>query len=175
MNVLFLILLSTLALKADPRINSWFTADSGAYARIFETTADETAGNAVTVWDRGQGVQAQSTYAGIHEISSSANWVYLRSTGLASHTMGPWYLNEAKTNLFPNYPANTGVIYRIPRTPNVPAHRARRARRVGRMPVVRAVVRRSCLRVACFTAHVRPRRGRWSKARAQQRGWGRRA
>ncbi|MDB4669844.1 YHYH protein, partial [bacterium] len=124
MKTLFLILFSTLVLKADPRISSWFTADSGSYARIFETTADETAGNAVTTWDRGQGVQAQSTYAGIHEISSSANWVYLRSTGLASHTMGPWYLNEAKTNLFPNYPANTGVIYRIPRTPTVPANKS---------------------------------------------------
>ena len=124
MKTLFLILFSTLVLKADPRISSWFTADSGSYARIFETTADETAGNAVTTWDRGQGVQAKSTYAGIHEISSSANWVYLRSTGLASHPMGPWYLNEAKTNLFPNYPANTGVIYRIPRTPIVPANKS---------------------------------------------------
>ena len=70
MKTLFLILFSTLALKAGPRISSWFTADSGSYARIFETTADETTGNAVTTWDRGQGVQAQSTYAGIHEILS---------------------------------------------------------------------------------------------------------
>jgi hypothetical protein len=34
--------------------------------------------------------------------------------------MGPWYLNAAKTNLFPNYPSNTARIYRFPRTPTIP-------------------------------------------------------
>jgi hypothetical protein len=29
-------------------------------------------------------------------------------------------LNAAKTNLFPNYPANTAKIYRLPRTPTIP-------------------------------------------------------
>jgi hypothetical protein len=35
--------------------------------------------------------------------------------------MGPWYLNAAKTQFFPNYPANARVLYRIPRSPTVPA------------------------------------------------------
>jgi len=31
--------------------------------------------------------------------------------------MGPWYLNEAKTRNFPNFPSNTATTYRIPRNP----------------------------------------------------------
>jgi hypothetical protein len=35
--------------------------------------------------------------------------------------MGPWYLDAAKTQNFPNFPSNTATIYRIPRTPVIPA------------------------------------------------------
>lgn len=104
----------------DPQITSWFTDASGKYARIFETLDDQNNANAVTTWSRGQGTQSLPTYAGIHEVSYSDDWVYIRSTGLGSHIMGPWYLNSAKTNLFPNYPANSAVLYRIPRSPTVP-------------------------------------------------------
>lgn len=107
-------------LSADPKLTSWFTANSGQYARIYQTTAAETAGTKSTTWTRGQGTQANPVYADVHEIAYSANWVYLRSSGLASHTMGPWYLNAAKTTNFPNFPANTAVTYRIPRTPTIP-------------------------------------------------------
>ena len=114
----FCILVSaSISLSADPRSSSWFTDYSGAYARIYETLADETNRNAVTTWRRGAGVQATPTYAGIHEVSYTDDWVYIRSTNLASHIMGPWYLNEGKTNLFPNYPDNQSVLYRIPRNP----------------------------------------------------------
>jgi hypothetical protein len=106
---------------ADPRVDSWFTADSGKYARIYPTLADELAGNSATTWSRGQGTQLLPVYAGVREVLSSANWVYIRSSGLASYVMGPWYLNTAKTQLFPNYPANTRVIYRVPRNPVAPA------------------------------------------------------
>ena len=116
--------LGTVAVSAaDPRIDSWFTRDSGVYARIYRTTADETEGNAVTTWSRGAGVQSLPIYAGVREVSSSASWVYIRSSGLASYVMGPWYLNTAKTQLFPNYPANQHVTYRIPRNPTAPASR----------------------------------------------------
>jgi hypothetical protein len=101
--------------SAEPRIQSWFTDNSGQYARLYQTSAEEATGPAVTTWNRGQGLQAQPTYAGVHEVSSDATDVYIRSTGLASYIMGPWHLNAAKTNLFPNYPANTATIYRRPR------------------------------------------------------------
>jgi hypothetical protein len=112
---------------ADPHLTSWHTADSGEYARIYQTTAAESARTSSTTWSRGQGTQSSPTYAGIKQISSSANWVYIRATGLASHLMGPWYLDTAKTQNFPNFPnfpANTAKIYRIPRTPAIPATKA---------------------------------------------------
>jgi hypothetical protein len=119
--LLGMFVLTSDALAADPRVDSWFTQNSGQYARIYRTTADESAGTSVTTWTRGQGTQSLPVYAGVREIYSSADWVYIRSSGLASYVMGPWYLNAAKTQLFPNYPANTRVLYRIPRQPTVPA------------------------------------------------------
>ena len=109
------------SLSADPLLTSWFTTDSGQYARIFQSTANETAGTTFTTWSRGTGVQTNPTYAGVSEIVHSASWVYIRTTGLASHVMGPWYLDAAKTMNFPNFPSNTATIYRIPRTPTLPA------------------------------------------------------
>ena len=118
--VLALALFSTAA-HADPQLTSWFTADSGQYARIYQSTAAETAGTVSKTWSRGSGVQTSPTYAGVSEIVYSASWVYIRTTGLASHIMGPWYLDAAKTQNFPNFPSNTATIYRIPRTPAIPA------------------------------------------------------
>ena len=120
-----LILLASLTLAviahADPQLASWYTADSGQYARLYQSTAAETAGTVSKTWSRGTGVQSNPTYAGVSEIVSSANWVYIRTTGLAGHIMGPWYLDAAKTQNFPNFPSNTASIYRIPRTPAIPA------------------------------------------------------
>ena len=106
---------------ADPQLTSWYIADSGQYARIYQTTAAETARTASTTWSRGSGTQTNPTYSGVSEIVYSASWVYIRTSGLGSHVMGPWYLDVAKTQNFPNFPSNTATIYRIPRTPTVPA------------------------------------------------------
>jgi hypothetical protein len=46
----------------------------------------------------------------VHEIDYSANWVYVKNTGLASYVMGPW--NN------PNWPKNQATstsVYRLPR------------------------------------------------------------
>ena len=106
---------------ADPQLTSWYTADSGQYARIYQSTAAETARTASTTWSRGSGTQTNPTYAGVSEVVYSTSWVYIRTTGLGSHVMGPWYLDAGKTQNFPNFPSNTATIYRIPRTPTVPA------------------------------------------------------
>lgn len=120
--VLLVLSLTGLSVNAEPLLTSWFTDLSGRYARIYETIEDQNNQNAVTVWNRGQGVQALPTYAGVNEISFTATDVYIRTTGLGFHIMGPWYGDEAKTNLFPNYPANRATIYRFPRSPaNPPA------------------------------------------------------
>ena len=105
----------------DPRVTSWLVQPSGRYARLFENDAAKNAGAAVTTWSRGQGVQSAPAYAGVLQVSYSDTWVYLRSSGLGYHVMGPWYLNAAHTQMFPNFPANQNVLYRIPRTPSVPA------------------------------------------------------
>jgi hypothetical protein len=116
--------LAPLAAQADPLISSWYTEESGAYARIYQTTADEAAGNSVTSWSHGRGNQAQPTYAGVHQIDASNDWVYIHSTGLAAgHVMGPWYLNAAKTQIFPNYPSNISAIFRFPRLPIIPVNK----------------------------------------------------
>ena len=120
-----LVLLTQGAAVADPLLTSWFTANSGKYARIFTTIANETSGTTSTTWSRGTGVQTNPAYSDVNEINYSTNWVYIRTTGLASHLMGPWYLNEANTNLFPNYPSNTATVYRIPRNPTVPVTKTR--------------------------------------------------
>ena len=108
------------SLSGDARYTSWYTEGSKQYARIYQTTSDETIRNASTTWNRGQGNQLLPVYVGIHEVCYSDDWVYVRATGLGSHIMGPWYLNEAKTNLFPNYPSNRATLYRLPRNPTVP-------------------------------------------------------
>jgi arylsulfatase A-like enzyme len=118
--LLILLALSSAAAE-DALLTSWMKDGSGRYARIFQSTTAESSGSAVTTWSRGQGIQSQPTYAGVHEVSSSANWVYIRTTGLGRHIMGPWYLNAAKTQDFPNFPANRAAIYRLPRNPTVPA------------------------------------------------------
>jgi hypothetical protein len=111
----------SVAASADPYVDSWFTDNAGKYARIYTTDANKTAGAAVTTWSNGSQTQSLPAYAGVQEIYSSANWVYIRSTGLGSHIMGPWYLNAAHTQVFPNFPVNTKTFYRIPRVPIVPA------------------------------------------------------
>ncbi len=113
-------LLTSPLVADDPRLESWQTGNTRRYARIYETDAARLAGNAVSTWSRGTGAQTTPSYAGVIQVSSSANWVYVRSSGLGTHVMGPWYGNVAHTQNFPNFPANTGVIYRLARTPAIP-------------------------------------------------------
>jgi hypothetical protein len=96
---------------ADPRVDSWFTGNSGKYARIYTSTANRTTGISTTTWTG----QTFPAYAGVQAIYSSPNWTYIKTTGLGGHTMGPW------SN--PNLPKNQGTLYRFPRTPAVPANR----------------------------------------------------
>ena len=110
--------LISLSLRAaDPLIDSWFTTYSGKYARIYATDTDKNSGNPVSTWTRGAISQTIPARCGVYFVGSSAGWVYIRSTGLASHIMGPWYLNAAHTMIFPNLPRNTATLYRIPRHP----------------------------------------------------------
>jgi len=110
----------TFQLHADPQIDSWMTTYSGKYARLYLTDADKTSGNAVSTWSRGSISQTIPAYCGIYFVGYSSSWIYIRSSGLASHVMGPWYLNAAHSSVFPNLPKNSATLYRIPRNPTIP-------------------------------------------------------
>jgi hypothetical protein len=104
--------LVTTASATDPRTDSWFTTFSAQYARVYLTDAAKLAGTSVTTWSKNSLSQSTPAYCGVHEVYSSANYVYIRSSGLGSHTMGPW-----QNGSFPNVPINTKKIFRLPRTP----------------------------------------------------------
>lgn len=97
---------------ADPYVDSWFTNYSGKYARIYTNNVMKTNGTALTTWSNGSQTQSSPAYAGVQEIYSSSNWVYIKSSGLGQHVMGPW-----QNGAFPNLPKNQNVLYRIPRQP----------------------------------------------------------
>ena len=104
----------------DPRTNCWFTTYVGQYARVYTNSALQAAGTSQTTWANTSMSQNVPSYCGVQEVYSSTNWVYVRSTGLASYTMGPWYMDSSHTTLFPNLPTNQQVLYRFPRTNDVP-------------------------------------------------------
>lgn len=106
--------------SANPLTSSWFTDYSGQYARIYPTTEDEIANAPVTTWNHPSGNdQLLPAYAGVSEISTTDTDLYIRTSGLAFHTMGPWYGGNG--NLFPNYPGNIAQSARIPLTPIIQA------------------------------------------------------
>jgi hypothetical protein len=100
---------------SDSLLTTWSLTNSGKYARVYETTAAKTSGTASTTWS-GQTLPA---YADIQEVSYSANWAYVKYTGLASHVMGPWLTPTGQ--VFQFWPANQSGTMRFPRTPAVQA------------------------------------------------------
>src|ERR1700684_3839374 len=114
--VLAVLLWAVARASADPLLTSWFTTYSGKYARIYTSDSAKAAGTAVTTWTNGSLAQLLPAYDGVQEVDYSSSWVYIRSTGLGAHVMGPWYLDAAHTEAFPNYPINQQELFRMPRT-----------------------------------------------------------
>ena len=107
--------------KADPLLSSWYIEKSGSYARIYDSLEDMNSGTVSKTWtSQGQGSQELPAYAGVQEIAHSTDWVYIKTTGLGTHVMGPWFFDEAKTQDFGNRPANTASLYRFPREVTIP-------------------------------------------------------
>ncbi len=115
--------------QSSPQVTSWYTAQSGKYARIVETDGELSTNATKTTWTRTSGpnttTQALPVYAGPQQIDYSASFVYIRTPNLGTYTMGPWYNNAARTQLFVNIPKNQGIIYRIPRTSTIPTTKTR--------------------------------------------------
>jgi hypothetical protein len=107
------------ATAADPQLSSWYTAKAGSYARVYTTDAARTNGATVTTWSNGYQSQSVPAYAGLEGVYYSSNWIYLLTSGLGTHVMGPWYDDASRTTVFRNYPTNQHQFFSIPRTPNV--------------------------------------------------------
>ncbi|MEZ5327671.1 MAG: YHYH protein [Verrucomicrobiales bacterium] len=120
-------------LPADPILSSWYTEGSGRYARIWETGAAEAAErggaavSSVTTWnfedyaDVNSGAQLLPVYAGVQGVSYSSDYVYIKSTGLANSTMGPWFRDGSRTTMFTGFPANGAYLTRFPRSVSYPS------------------------------------------------------
>ncbi len=105
---------------ADSRLNSWLTTSSTKYARVTETTSTA----AVTVWpspgitqNNVNNEQVLPAYADVQQVLYSTNFVYVRSSDLASHKMGPWYKEYAKINVNGLWPENRRLTSKVPRNP----------------------------------------------------------
>src|SRR5690348_16992967 len=111
-NILFYLLTAIAAhcVYADdsinPQISSWLTTYSSKYARVYTNDAMAVAGTSLTTWGNTSLKQTVPVYCGVQQILSSSNYVYIRTTGLGSHIMGPWYQTSARTMLFVNFPTN---------------------------------------------------------------------
>ena len=133
------LLLVPASLRADPVLTSWYTKDSGIYARLWPTIAAETTEKSsstvtsLTTWKRSDypvnnagfaaGDETVAVYAGIQEIYYSASYVYVRSTGLPTYTMEPWYDDiYTRNTLFASFPGNAVILYRFPRTTSYAAN-----------------------------------------------------
>jgi len=105
--------------SADPLLTSWFTLHSDATARLYRTDSARLAGESVTTWSNGRQTQGRPARTGIQQILFSTNWIYLRSTGLPSQIMGPWYLDAQHYRAFPNLPTDQNILLCLPRHPVV--------------------------------------------------------
>ena len=123
---------------ADPQLTSWFTNNTGLYARIYQTDTARTNGTTLTTWSNPSATLNQSvpTYRGVQEVSYSSNWIYLRTTGLGQHIMGPWYDNAARSALFVNAPTNQKALYSIPRTSTLTAPPTTKTSTFGAVDVI---------------------------------------
>ena len=102
---------------ADPLLTSWFTVHSDDVARIYRSDADRRAGETTTTWSNGRQTQAQPARTGIQQILVSTNWIYVRTTGLPSQIMGPWYMDASHNREFPNLPTDQNILLCLPRHP----------------------------------------------------------
>ena len=100
---------------------SWQKVTGAEYARIYRTQANALAGSSVTTWTPSGlvtgGGQPTPVYAGVESVRVSANWVYVKGSALPHYTMGPWYFDAAKTQIFVAYPSKWDMLARIPRRP----------------------------------------------------------
>jgi len=108
--------------QADPIITSWFTVNSGLYARVTQTNG----ATAQTTWpsagvannNTGSASQTLPAYSDVQRVCYSASNVYINASGLASYIMGPWYGSAAQNNPWGFWPLSQNYTVSITRTPS---------------------------------------------------------
>ena len=96
-----------------PAVFSWLLKYTAQYAQILN--GSNLSAGLQTTWTG----NTTATYADVQQVRYSSNYVYINASGLASHVMGPWYLDPNHTQVFPNLPTNQNVQAKIPLTPVV--------------------------------------------------------
>jgi hypothetical protein len=94
-----------------PAITQWLTKYANTYAKVISES--NVSAGAQTTWSG----TTSPVDADVQQVRYSSDYVYVNVPGLASHIMGPWYLDAAKTQNFPNYPSNQNATSRFPLTP----------------------------------------------------------
>ncbi|MCB9224686.1 MAG: YHYH protein [Crocinitomicaceae bacterium] len=92
--------ISGVVMAQDPQLDSWMLNTTGTLAQYDYYPAMPPTTNHVNMTDS----------ADVLEVCYDNNYVYIRTNGLASYTMGPWVMN-------PNQPSAHSATYRIPRNP----------------------------------------------------------
>lgn len=104
-----------------PLETQWQKITGAEYARIYRTQTRALNGLADTTWSPSgavlNGTQATPVYAGVESVRVSATWVYVKGSAMPHYTMGPWYFDTNKTQLFVNYPNKWDMLARLPRVP----------------------------------------------------------
>ncbi|MBS1717777.1 MAG: YHYH protein [Armatimonadetes bacterium] len=100
----------------NPQIDSWYTMLSGRYARVVQVRG----GQPTTTWPSPDlpnfgGGQTLPAYSDVQQVGYSAGWIYVLATGLASHQMGPWYVDVQ--HVLGNWPSNQNLMMRFSRSP----------------------------------------------------------
>jgi hypothetical protein len=130
--LLTLIGLASLVLPASAQsiVTSWFMQKSGLYVRVTEDAGR----TQVTTWPTGAfinyllatglptayfnnwwGEQTIPVYSDVQEVSYDNTYVYVRTAGLPSHGIGPWYNDMGK--ILGLWPTNQHVVHRLPLSP----------------------------------------------------------
>jgi hypothetical protein len=99
-------------------LNSWFTKNSGQYARAVL----QAGGAEETSWTKGPWdvhpldvpPEVEDVYADVQQIHAKDGTVFITASGLASHVMGPWPVCDSKGNPFPNWPIGQPLVMKIP-------------------------------------------------------------
>ena len=113
--------------SADPILTSWFTKYSTTYARVQVTNGAV----ASATWpstgilnnNNGSASQSNPAYSDVQSISYTSTNLYITASGVASYTMGPWYGNSSKTQIWGFWPLSQNYTVRITRSPVYPSNK----------------------------------------------------